>query len=77
MLQVLGKKVETSLSLCDLKALCCTKANIQKILKYLRSSQSHCAKVQKYEQGKIGLQFFDMWYQYCSKTNQNPAQVYF
>ena len=21
----------------------------------------HCAKVQKYEQGKIGLQFFDMW----------------
>ena len=22
---------------------------------------SHCAKVQKYEQGKIGLQFFDMW----------------
>ena len=22
----------------------------------------HCAKVQKYEQGKIGLQFFDMWY---------------
>jgi len=25
-------------------------------------NQSHCAKVQKYEQGKIGLQFFDMWY---------------
>ena len=23
---------------------------------------THCAKVQKYEQGKIGLQFFDMWY---------------
>ena len=23
---------------------------------------SHCAKVQKYEQGKIGLQFFGMWY---------------
>ena len=22
----------------------------------------HCAKVQKYEQGKIGLQFFDMWH---------------
>ena len=25
------------------------------------SVQSHCAKVQKYEQSKIGLQFFDMW----------------
>jgi hypothetical protein len=23
--------------------------------------RSHCAKVQKYEKGKIGLQFFDMW----------------
>ena len=23
---------------------------------------AHCAKVQKYEQSKIGLQFFDMWY---------------
>ena len=22
---------------------------------------SHYAKIQKYEQGKIGLQFFDMW----------------
>ena len=22
---------------------------------------THCAKVQIYEQGKIGLQFFDMW----------------
>ena len=22
---------------------------------------THCAKVQKYEQGKIGLRFFDMW----------------
>ena len=27
----------------------------------IRLSLSHCAKVQKYEQGKIGLQFFDMW----------------
>ena len=24
-------------------------------------SLPHCAKVQKYEAGKIGLQFFDMW----------------
>ena len=23
--------------------------------------KSHYAKIQKYEQGKIGLQFFDMW----------------
>ena len=22
----------------------------------------HCAKVHKYEQGKIGLQFFDIWW---------------
>ena len=28
----------------------------------LMDLHSHCAKVQKYEQGKIGLQFFDMWY---------------
>ena len=27
----------------------------------IRGYQTHCAKVQKYEQGKIGLQFFDMW----------------
>ena len=26
-----------------------------------REHRPHCAKVQKYEQGKIGLQFFDMW----------------
>ena len=25
------------------------------------SNLTHCWKVQKYEQGKIGLQFFDMW----------------
>ena len=25
-------------------------------------AKPHCAKVQKYEQGKIGLQFFDIWY---------------
>ena len=23
--------------------------------------RTHYAKIQKYEQGKIGLQFFDMW----------------
>ena len=28
---------------------------------YKTNVLSHCAKVQKYEQGKIGLQFFDMW----------------
>ena len=25
-------------------------------------NSTHCAIVQKYKQGKIGLQFFDMWY---------------
>ena len=27
----------------------------------LLTPPSHCVKVQKYEQGQIGLQFFDMW----------------
>ena len=39
---------------------------------------SHYAKVQKYQQDKIRLQYFDMW---CIKTlwrkNQNPARVSF
>ena len=34
--------------------------NIQQTIK-------QCAKVQKYEQHKIGLQFFDMWYKYYIK----------
>ena len=28
----------------------------------IKSCGAHSAKAQKYEQGKIGLQFFDMWY---------------
>ena len=29
---------------------------------FVKVFYSHCAKLQKYEQSNIGLQFFDMWY---------------
>jgi hypothetical protein len=31
-------------------------------IKLAKRTFEHCAKVQKYKQSKIGLQFFDMWY---------------
>ena len=33
----------------------------------IQQTITQCAKVQKYEQHKIGLQFFDMWYKYYIK----------
>jgi hypothetical protein len=31
-------------------------------IKFENLSTLHCAKVQKYEQGKLDLQLFDMWW---------------
>ena len=46
---------------CYLYAKDGTEKKIHKVIDYF-TYPTHCAKVQKYDQGKIGLQFFDMWY---------------
>ena len=42
----------------------------------MKARVSHSAKVQKYEQSKISLQFFEMWYlEHYGKRIKNPAWV--